>query len=77
MNAVSVTFDSKDTMNISTFVINFHKCDQCLKGHKSLSGYSLNVFVFVFLLVRSRILITLIKCFEGHKSQGSLAEGAL
>ena len=51
--------------------------------------YSLNVFVFVtvfvfvfvfvivFLFVRSCLLITLIKCLKGHKSLGSLLEGAL
>ena len=35
------------------------------------------VFVIVFLLVRSCPLITLIKCLKGHKSLGSLFEGAL
>ena len=35
------------------------------------------VFVIVFLLVRSCLLITLIKCLKGHKSLGSLFEGAL
>ena len=35
------------------------------------------VFVIVFLLVKSRLLITLIKCLKGHKSLGSLFEGAL
>ena len=30
------------------------------------------VFVIVFLLVRSCVLITLIKCLKGHKSLGSL-----
>ena len=35
------------------------------------------VFVSVFLLVRLCLLITLIKCVKGHKSLGSLLEGAL
>ena len=35
------------------------------------------VFVIQFLLVRSCPLITLIKCFKGHKSLGSLFEGVL
>ena len=46
---------------------------------------SLNVFVFVFVfvfvivpfLVRSCLLITLIKSLKGHKSLGSLFDGAL
>ena len=50
---------------------------------------SLNVFVFVivfvfvlvlvigFLLVRSCLLTTLIKCLKGHKSLGSLFDGVL
>ena len=51
----------------------------------TLRGCSLNVFaiacvlvsVIVFWLVRSYLLITLIKCLKGHKSLGSLFEGAL
>ena len=47
--------------------------------------FSLNVFLIVFVfvfviinsLVRSCILITLIKCLKGHKSLGSPLEGAL
>ena len=35
------------------------------------------VFFIVFLLVRSCLLITLIKCLKSHKSLGSLFEGAL
>ena len=35
------------------------------------------VFAIVFLLVMSCPLITLIKCVKGHKSLGSLLEGAL
>ena len=35
------------------------------------------VFVIVFLLVRTYLLITLIKCLKDHKSLGSLLEGAL
>ena len=35
------------------------------------------VFVIVFFLVRSCLLISLIKCLKGHKSLGSLFEGAL
>ena len=31
------------------------------------------VFVFVFLLVRSGLLITLIKCLKGYKSLGMLS----
>ena len=40
---------------------------------------SLNVFVFVivFLLVRLRLLISLIKCLKGHMSLGSFFEGVL
>ena len=41
----------------------------------TLLGCSLNVFVFVFLLVRSCLLITLIKCLKGQKSLGLLFEG--
>ena len=32
------------------------------------------VFVFVFMLVRSCLLVTLVKSFNGHKSAGSLLE---
>merc|ERR1711956_129384 len=35
------------------------------------------VFVIVFFLVRSCLLITLIKCLKGHKSLGSLFGGVL
>ena len=35
------------------------------------------VFAMAFLLVRSFLLITLIKCLKGHKSLGWLFEGAL
>merc|ERR1719239_933826 len=35
------------------------------------------VFIIVFFLVRSCLLITLIKCLKGHKSLGSLLGGAL
>ena len=35
------------------------------------------VFVIVFFLVMSCLLITLIKCFKGHKTLGSLFEGVL
>ena len=61
----------------------------CFRGHKSLGslfeGAPVNVFVFVivfvfgtvFFLVRSCLLITLIKCLKGHKSLGSLFGGAL
>ena len=35
------------------------------------------VFVFVFFLVGSCLLITLIKCLKGHKSLGFLIEGVL
>ena len=35
------------------------------------------VFVIVFFLVRSCLLITLIKCLKGHKSLGLLIEGVL
>ena len=45
----------------------------------ALWGCSLSIFVFVivFLLVRSCLLIFLIKCFKVHKSLGSLFEGVL
>ena len=49
-----------------------NKCTQCLKGHKSL-----NVFVFVFLLVSSCPIITLIKCLKSHKFLGPLFERVL
>ena len=35
------------------------------------------VFFIVFLLVRSCVLITLIKCLKGPKSQASIVEGVL
>ena len=35
------------------------------------------VFVIVFFLVRSSLLITLIKCLKGHKALGSLFDGVL
>ena len=35
------------------------------------------VFVIVFLMFRSCLLISLIKCLKGHKSLGSLVEGFL
>ena len=70
-----------------------HHSDQMSKRSQvyriALQRCSLNVFVFVivfffvivfvivFLLVRSCPLITLIKCLKGHKSLGSLFEGAL
>ena len=34
------------------------------------------VFVIAFFLVRSCLLITLMKCLKGHRSLGSLFEGA-
>ena len=34
-NAVPVTLYSRDTMNVEIVVLNCHKCNQCLKGHKS------------------------------------------
>ena len=44
-----------------------------IKSHKSL----VFVFVIVFLLVRSWLLITRIRCIKGHKSLGLLFEGVL
>ena len=35
-NAVPVTLYSKVTMNVGFVVLNCQKCNQCLKGHKSL-----------------------------------------
>ena len=35
-NAVPVTLYSKVTMNVGIVVLNCQKCNQCLKGHKSL-----------------------------------------
>ena len=35
-NAVPVTLYSRVTMNVEIVVLNCQKCNQCLKGHKSL-----------------------------------------
>ena len=77
-NAVPVTLYSRVTMNAESFVPNCHKCNQCLKGHKYL-GLLFEGFLLMSLslsiLVRSCLLIILIKCLKGQKSLGSLFEG--
>ena len=49
-------------MNVGIVVLNCQKCDQCLNHLVSLFVI---VFVIVFLLVRSCLLVTLIKCLKG------------
>ena len=77
-------------MNVEIVVLNCQKCNQCLKGQKcrglvfegvlkissSMSlSLSLSLSLSMSILFRSCLLITLIKCFKGHKSLGSLFEG--
>ena len=80
-------------MNVEIVVLNSQKCNQCLKAHKSLGlffegvlilslslSFSLSLYLSLslsFLLVRSYLLITLIKSLKGHKSLGALFEGVL
>ena len=37
-NAVPVILKSRVTMNVKIVVLNCHRCNQCLKGHKSLGS---------------------------------------
>ena len=78
---------------VIVFVMSPHLSDQIYQRSQvsriALWRCPLNVFVIVFVyvfvfvsviisfLVRSCLLITLIKCLKGHKSLGSLFEGAL
>ena len=36
MNSVAVTLYSRVTMNVDIVILNCQKCNQCLKGHRSL-----------------------------------------
>ena len=63
MNAV--TLYSRVTMNVDIGVLNFQKCNQCLKVHKSL-WCSKNVIVNVNVYFGQ--VITLIKYIKGQKS---------
>ena len=78
-NAVPVTLYSMVTVNVEIVVLNCWKCNQCLKSHKSLGlffegvldlslslSFSLSLSLSLSILVRSCLLISLIKCLKSH-----------
>ena len=76
---LSLSLVIQGSLNVEIVVLNCQKYNQCLKGHKSLGLHfedilfrNAIVIAFAFLLVRSCLLTTLIKCLKGQKSPGSL-----
>ena len=67
-------------MNVEIVVLNCQKCNQCLKGQKSLGLLSesvLQLSLSMSILVRSCLPIPMINCLKGQKSRGALFEGVL
>ena len=62
-NAVPATLYWMVIENVETTVLNYQKCNQYLKDHKS-AGLSSNIFVFVFFIV----FVSVITCLKGRKS---------
>ena len=69
-------------MNVQIVVLNCQKCNQCLKGHKSLGLFfegvlklslslsfslSMSLSFSYSILISSCLLIIMIKCLKGHR----------
>ena len=66
-NAVPVTLYSRVTVNVAIVVFNCQKCNQCLKGHKSLALFSEDVFQLSLSLSFS-LHLSLSFCWSGYVS---------
>ena len=66
-NAVPVTLYSRATVNVEIVVLNCRKCNQCLKGHKSLRSFFEGVLQLSLSLSFS-LSLSLSFCWSGHVS---------